>query len=136
MTGLDSWADEVFQALWDEMEFSPPERPASESTIEGQERTAIGEFIGLRGRDFVGRDELTEALLELACRSAEDAELRGAGVLGEAGIGKSALFAHLALELQKDESIFLLGACGKSRKIRMGRIDPAQAMDSGARTFS
>ena len=103
VTGLDDWGNRVFDLLWKDLDeetcdyvLQPP------PTWEEAERRALAEFVEHRTRDFVGREEITLPLLDLALsgwpasrKASVSPNAWGACVIGGPGSGKSALFAHL-----------------------------------------
>lgn len=117
VAGLEAWGERVFEdlvgELQAELQAAAVERPL---TWQEQEQAAVAEFIELRCRDFVGRAELLEQLTGIALSETSPSSgfaipsgvEWGACVTGEPGMGKSALFAELALRLSADRSIVLL----------------------------
>ena len=88
------------------------EQPAP--TWQEQERRTLDEFVEHRARGFLGREETVAVLLAFAeSPAAEDAPW-GLCVTGEAGAGKSALFAHLHRQLQERDVLLLSHAAGIS----------------------
>lgn len=126
VTGLEAWGEEVFEDLWRELDEETREFAArSAPTWEESEREALAEFVEQRGRDFTGRDDLIGQLLDLAKSPVVSVDAAtvsthttvswGACVTGQPGAGKSALFARVVGELQRDRNVLVLAnAAGTS----------------------
>lgn len=127
VTGLEKWGDDVFEDLWRELEKETREFAAKPApTWEEFERDALAEFVEHRSRDFTGRHDVTQQLLDLAkspvalavsadASAASTTVPWGACVTGPPGAGKSALFAKLVSELEHDPNVLLLAnAAGTS----------------------
>ena len=72
----------------------------------------LEQFIEDRGRDFVGRDEILDELIEPATSPSGEGVPWGACVTGPAGAGKSALFAALHGRLRHKKILVLAHAAG------------------------
>ncbi len=123
VTGLSAWGRRVLDDLWGELDGETAEFAAqAEPTWEQLERDALAEFVELRGRDFIGRRQLTADLLAFARSPQAEGADWGLCLTGEPGAGKSALFAHLHRQLQGAPDILLLAhAAGIS--LRAGQVD-------------
>lgn len=117
VTGLENWGEQVFQHLMIELGaelHSAASGPALD--WREQERAALAEFFALRSRNFVGRSGLLSQLTDIALAEPQAESTFaipsgvewGACVTGDAGLGKSALFAELARRLGNEDSIILL----------------------------
>jgi len=115
VTGLEAWAEMVFQHLWRELDeetraFASQPPP----TEDAQERAALVEFVEHRRRHFTGREELLGQLLALArspavpAGSAVAGAAWGACLAGSPGSGKSAVFAELWQRLSADPAALIL----------------------------
>ena len=122
VTGLEEWGQMVLEDLWRDLEEETRAfLHAPTPSWQKQERWALEEFVHNRSRSFVGRQEITEELVQHGL-SADDAE--GTKLLclsGEPGSGKSALFSHLYLQLQKQDVLLLANAAGIS--LRSAEVD-------------
>ncbi len=123
LTGLEDWANRVFDDLWHELDDETRAFAAApEPPWEKVERDALVEFVEQRSRDFTGRAPALQQLLTLARSPAAEGATWGACVTGPSGSGKSALFAHVVKQLQADPSLLVLAnAAGTSR--RSGNVD-------------
>jgi tetratricopeptide (TPR) repeat protein len=119
------WADKVEADLWSELKQECEEgSTAVETSWQGQERTALEEFVELRSRDFVGREALLDELHAFSF-SPPQSNTWGLCLHGGPGTGKSALFATLIRKLQKEQEqghcLLLAHAGGIS--LRAGNVD-------------
>ena len=113
VTNLHHFGELVFAKLWaaiDEETHAFVALPPP--TWQEQERSTIAEFIEHRSRVFVGREALIDRLRNIARSQTVEGGLgesiHGACITGSPGAGKSAVFAKLHRELQKDSAIVLL----------------------------
>jgi len=105
VTGLAAWGNQVRDDLWSELDEETREfARKGERTWEEQEHDALEEFVEQRARDFVGREDIADKLLTLAHSPVAPDAQWCACVVGESGLGKSALFAHLHRELSTTPS--------------------------------
>jgi hypothetical protein len=109
--GLEAFGERVFADLLDELQ-TPDANPLVGSTPMAEDRAALRAFVELGSEGFVGREELTRDILDLAHSAPEGREPWGACVVGAAGSGKSALFAHVHRQLADDDSVLLLSQAG------------------------
>lgn len=119
--GLDAWGQQVLEDLWREVSrpaASTSDAPAVPSPH--PERDALDEFVEDRTRDFVGRGEILKELATLALSDHSQPDAWGVCLTGEAGSGKSAVFARLYRELSA-RAFVLAHASGASP--RSGSID-------------
>jgi len=114
VTGLEQWGAQVLEDLWRDLEEETSEFARLEPpSWQEQERLILDDFVQHRGRDFVGRAEITSKLTSVAeSPPAEQPAL--ACVTGGPGSGKSALFARLCRELQDHDALLLTHAAGIS----------------------
>ena len=67
-----------------------------------------------RGHGFLGREQTVRELHDLALAPIAENSTVGASVTGQAGAGKSSLFAHLHRILQNEDVLLLGHAAGIS----------------------
>ncbi len=119
------WADMVRDDIWGELKQECEAGAATiDTTWQGQERSALEEFVELRSRDFVGREELLWELEKFAF-TLPQSDTWGLCLHGGPGSGKSALFAMLYRKLQKAQASgnFLLLAHAGGISLRAGNVD-------------
>jgi hypothetical protein len=119
------WADMVQADLWGELKEECEEgASAIDTSWQGQERTALEEFVELRSRDFTGREALLKELEKFAFTPPQS-ETWGLCLHGGPGTGKSALFAMLFRKLQEAQrnGRFLLLAHAGGISLRAGNVD-------------
>jgi len=114
VTGLEAWGEQVLEDLWHDLEeetqaFIQAPAPSPQE----QERWVLAEFVEMRSRGFVGREEIIEKLLILADSPIDQVGPWGLCVVGEPGSGKSALFAHIYRQL-KERDVLLLAYASES----------------------
>jgi tetratricopeptide (TPR) repeat protein len=115
VTGLEALGALVYDDLWNELDAETQaflQQPAP--TWQEQERRGLDEFVEHRARGFLGREETVAGLLAFAESPAEQDAPWGLCVIGEAGAGKSAVFAHLVRKLQERDVLLLSHAAGTS----------------------
>lgn len=100
VVNLEAWGEQVFTDLWRELDAETQDAARDgPTTWQDAERWVLEQFIVERARGFVGR----EALLDSLIRFTTEAPKRGATsticLTGDAGTGKSALFAALERRL-------------------------------------
>ncbi len=123
VTGLEAWGRQVLEDLWSDLdeetrayEHEPP------PTWQEEERWVLEQFVEDRARGFVGRTDVMREALELATSAESDNAPCGLCITGKAGAGKSALFAHLCRELERQNRLLVLThAAGIS--VRAGGVD-------------
>ena len=97
VTELEAWGKDVEakvrQAIEEDLADEPP--TSSEQTEDDVERDALADFSEDRARDFIGRSKLLAEIEALLASRAGEGASWGICVTGEAGSGKSALFATL-----------------------------------------
>ncbi len=113
VTNLRAFGELVFEKLWAAIDEETRAFAALPSpTWQEQERSAVAEFIEHRSRVFVGRETLIDGLVNIARSPTVEGGLGqsiwGACLTGPPGSGKSAVFAKLHRELQKDSAVVLL----------------------------
>ena len=112
VTDLEAFGNLVFEKLWSVIDEETKDWAAKPApTWEEQERAGLAEFIEHRSRGFTGRKDLLEKLRAIATSSTETptTDHRNTGLLtGTPGSGKSALFAQLHRDLEKDPSLLIL----------------------------
>jgi tetratricopeptide (TPR) repeat protein len=114
VTGLEAWGRMVLADMWTELDASTKVASIEvDSPWQSLERDALDDFIEDRSRDFVGRQELLEELMDFTTLAAR-AGVRGVCVTGEAGSGKSALFGELYRRLRKTNAFVLAHAASAS----------------------
>jgi tetratricopeptide (TPR) repeat protein len=114
IAGLDAFKERVLEELWSELDAETKEMEKERpKTWQEEERLNLEEFIVERTISFSGREDVIEHLKEFAF-SAPGYENSGLCLAGESGSGKSAIFAKLYTELQKDNVILLAHAAGIS----------------------
>ncbi|MEI6674349.1 MAG: DUF4062 domain-containing protein [Verrucomicrobiota bacterium] len=112
VTGLEAFGDLVFEKLWaviDEETKDWASQPAP--TWEEQECAGLAEFIEHRCCGFTGREDLLGRLRAIATSAPDNRSQitdNFSCLTGTPGSGKSALFAQLHRDLEKDSSILIL----------------------------
>ncbi|MBN1542907.1 AAA family ATPase, partial [candidate division KSB1 bacterium] len=122
VTGLEEWGRLVLEDLWRDLEEET--RAFLHAPIpswQEQERWALEEFVHNRSRGFVGRQEITDELVQHALSDKDAGGPKQLCLIGEPGSGKSALFSHLYLQLQKQDVLLLASAAGIS--LRSAEVD-------------
>lgn len=124
VTDLESFGTMVLEDLWSILSKDVAEASEQHSlSWQAVERQLLEQFIESRAHGFVGRTELLKTLMDHAHSPAgegedENAAPWGLSITGEAGSGKSALFAKLQRELQaaarQGELLLLSHAAGVS----------------------
>ncbi len=109
--GLDSWALRVFEDLWDALSADLAADASHALTWQDEERAALEAFVEQRVRGFVGRAEVLEMLRACATSTAGP---WGVCLTGEAGAGKSAVFAALYRRAYDDDVVVLAHAASAS----------------------
>ena len=113
VVGLEAWGDLVFKYLWAALDAETAAYAHAEApSWQEEERWVLEQFIEDRGRDFVGRDEILDELIEPATSPSGEGVPWGACVTGPAGTGKSALFAALHGRLRHEDILVLAHAAG------------------------
>ncbi len=109
VTGLEEFGNQVLEDLWRDLEEETRAYlQLPEPSWQEQERRGLEEFVESRGRGFIGREQITRNLCDLAVSPAQETITWGNCVCGESGSGKSALFAHLYRELEGQDDLLLL----------------------------
>ena len=112
--GLEDFKKLVLEDLWEELDAETKaienKRPA---TWQEEERLFLEEFIEERTIGFSGREDVINYLKKFAL-SAPDYDDCALCLTGESGSGKSAIFAKLHKELQKEDVFILAHAAGIS----------------------
>jgi len=123
VTRLEAWGRQVLEDLWRELDEATREYARQPiPSWQDQERWSLEQFVENRGRGFVGRQDVTGRVCDLAISPVEEVPPWGFCITGESGSGKSALFAHLYRVLQGQQGILLLAhAAGISP--RSGQVD-------------
>ncbi|MDP8256308.1 MAG: tetratricopeptide repeat protein [Candidatus Alcyoniella australis] len=119
----EEWDKQVVDLIWPDLEEETRALAAQPPpTWEEAERQALAEFVEHRSLGFVGREEITQQLSDVA-RGDEAQSRLGACITGGPGSGKSALFAHLYSKLTRaqDAQLVLANAAGISA--RSGSVD-------------
>ncbi len=114
VTGLDDFKKKVLEDIWAELDAQTKELEKTRSqTWQEEEQFFLEEFIEERVIGFSGREDVINNLMEFA-HSAPGIDNCGLCVTSESGGGKSALFAKLYKELQKENAFILAHAAGIS----------------------
>lgn len=124
VVGLDAWGKQVVSDLWADLEAETASfLRSAPATWQDQDRWVLDEFVETKTRGFVGRTAITSTLLELATSSTAEDRRWGACVTGEAGAGKSSLFAHVCRSLRERHVLVLFHAAGiASRSTEVSRM--------------
>ena len=102
--GLEAFGAQVLENLWRDLDAETRERiGAAEPTWQESEREALQEFLEQRSTGFIGRSAELERLQRL-CRD-DTSDVQALCLTGNAGAGKSALFATLAQRLAPAENL-------------------------------
>ncbi len=113
VTGLDDLGRMVLDDLWgvlDEQTRACADAPPPD--WQDEQRWLLDQFVRSRSEAFVGRAALVDRLVGLARSPSEEDRPWGACVRGIAGLGKSALFAHLSRALGREDALVLAHAAG------------------------
>lgn len=111
---LEKWGSQVLEDIWKELDgHTHVIVSAPTPTWQEQDRTILDEFVEGRSINFIGRTELIADLKQFAFSPAT-AESWGLCLQGAPGTGKSALFAKLHRELEKENCLLLSHAAGIS----------------------
>jgi len=106
---LPQWGRQVLEDLWADIEEETRAYAARPpDTWQDQERWTLEQFVETVSRDFVGRRAILEKLVSLALSPPDPDGQWGICLVGESGVGKSAVFAQLYHRLQQQEGVFLL----------------------------
>ncbi len=120
---LDAWGLQVVEHVWDDLEVETREHLGRQDVPwQEQERLALQQFIEQRSRSFVGREDITRALLDLSHSQAAEGASWGMCMTGPPGSGKSALFAHVSRRLAEQGDVLVL-ANAPGAGTRSTRID-------------
>jgi tetratricopeptide (TPR) repeat protein len=111
ITGLDSFGRTVLDDIWAELRVETAPL-AKEISWQQVERNALDDFVEDHSRDFVGRQQVLVDLTRHALSPTADSAPWGICVTGDAGSGKSALFAALHQQLKTLDVIVLAHAAG------------------------
>jgi tetratricopeptide (TPR) repeat protein len=145
VTGLEAFGQRVLEDLWADLEAETRVFAAiAPASWQEQERATLDEFVHRQVGGFVGRGALLDRLLEVA--TGAGGARRGVSITGEAGMGKSALFAALHRRLVDQHDVLLLahsaGISTRSTKVdtvlrrwieelatHLGIPDPAEGIE-------
>ena len=120
--GLEGWGEQVIKDLWSDLEHET-EKFINKNPRPWQkdEKVLLNAFIIERTRNFCGRSDILNIMYKISCSSKSDFstdQQKGLVITGEAGIGKSALFAKFHQQIQdvisSDKNIVLAHAAGIS----------------------
>lgn len=118
-SGLEAWGFMVFQDLLKALQDDAACAAPAPRTWQDEERVSLDAFIAERGRGFVGRRAILDQLTRHA--SANDGAW-GVCVTGEAGAGKSALFAELHQKLSGGALVLAHAASASPRAASLDRM--------------
>jgi len=118
VTGLETFGQMVLQDLKSVLEEETQEFIRMPPiTWEEHERRTIDDFVSLGVMKFVGREKLIGEIVDLALRKGPNKKLQGICIIGEAGSGKSMLFAKLHSIFFKQKDVLVLSnAAGISNR--------------------
>ncbi|HUS80270.1 MAG TPA: hypothetical protein VM283_03315, partial [Armatimonadota bacterium] len=112
VAGLEELGATVLEDVWADLEAEiPPLAEQAEVTWQDEEREAFEEFVADRDRDFRGRVEITDELVEFALGTGGEWAL---SLTGGPGSGKSALLSHVYRKLEERDALLLAHAAGIS----------------------
>ncbi len=113
VTNLEVWGAQVLEDVRTDLEEATREfAGAAPATWQREEAWVTEQFIEEKSRDFKGRLSSIEEAVKAASSSPGDASGWGLCLTGEAGSGKSSLFAKLARELAAKDVVLLTHAAG------------------------
>ncbi len=111
---LDDFKQKVLEQIWSELDAETKDQEDHRpKTWQQEERLFLEEFIEERTIAFSGREDVINHLKDFA-KSPAGYDNCGLCITGESGSGKSALFAKLHKELQKENLFVLAHAAGIS----------------------
>lgn len=123
VTGLEDWGRQVLNDLWEILDADTRDRVTLvEPTWQGRDRFLLDQFIEGRARDFQGRDGLLSDLVAF-CVTSSSGDASILCLTGEAGSGKSAVFAVLSRRLAAAGERTLVLAHSSDAGPLAGRVD-------------
>jgi tetratricopeptide (TPR) repeat protein len=122
VTDLGEWGRQVTEDLWEDLEAETREFEGQpRATWQQEEAFILEQFVETQCRDFVGRTEILDEILEFTESEADENAEWCYSVTGASGSGKSALFAELKRRLDKRGATLLAHAAGIS--FRSGHVE-------------
>lgn len=119
VTGLEAWARQVVEDLWEDLDAETRDYAARlVTTWQEQEARLLEQFVATACRDFVGRKELLERVCVRGLSPGAGGDAWGVCIIGPAGSGKSALFAELHHLFSREDVLLLAHAVGISMRSR------------------
>ena len=103
--GLEEWGHRILEDLWGALTADVEDAAAVPVSWQAEEHALLDAFIEQRGRDFVGRRAVVDALLAHATGQSANWAIC---VTGGAGAGKSAIFSALHRRLRGAGVVLLL----------------------------
>ncbi|MBN1418137.1 MAG: DUF4062 domain-containing protein, partial [Planctomycetes bacterium] len=117
VTGLEDWGQQVLEDLWQDLELETRDHQRlAVTTWQEQEARVLETFIEDQSRDFAGRSGIIDDIRRLALSPVEEKAQWGLCIAGEAGAGKSALFAKLCRVFRDEDVVILAHAAGISTR--------------------
>ncbi len=112
VVGLEQLGAMVLEDVWADLEAElSPLTERAETTWQDEERAAFEEFVARCDRDFRGRVEITDELVEFALGEGGE---RALSLTGVSGSGKSALITRVCRKLEDADALLLAHAAGIS----------------------
>ena len=112
VTHLEAFGKMVLEDLWNDLKEETEKFLQETQTWQDQERALLDEFIENRTRTFTGREQVLQEIKDFALTPDDENTFKALCLTGEAGSGKSAVFAQTWQNLQKEDVIVLANAAG------------------------
>lgn len=106
VVGIEQIGEEIFQAIWTDLDEATRERAIAPESARWEEREAarLDSFMIDASRDFRGRDALLNEIEQHLIGSHEPLSGCGICLVGEPGSGKSSVFARLVQRIRNIQS--------------------------------
>ncbi len=110
IVGLEAFGNQVLEDLWADLELETSGYlQVAPTSWQQEEASSLEQFVEESSRDFKGREELLQELVDFALGAGSD---WGTLLVGDSGTGKSAVFAKLVRMLEGEDVLVLSHAAG------------------------